>query len=119
MREIARRADPGELPDPLANPHSPPRARGAHWDRRIQLALIGLLCAGFGAFGVFLGLERWRRATFTLGLTMMYLALLRQYLPDSLIGLFSVRSRTFDLVFGLFLGGSMVFLAASVDALGS
>ncbi|WP_295625613.1 DUF3017 domain-containing protein [uncultured Corynebacterium sp.] len=119
-REIARRADPSALPDPKANPHSPDGpAPGEKWSKRTQLILFGLLFFGLGAAMVFLGLERWRRATFTLGMTMIYLGVLRQYLPDSLLGVFSVRSRRFDLWFCLLTGGGMVFLASSVDALGS
>lgn len=119
-REIARRADPGKLPDPKVNPHTPDEpAPGEQWSERTRWVLFGLLFFGLGASLVFLGLERWRRATFMLGLTMMYLGVLRLYLPDSLLGVFSVRSRKFDLWFCLLIGGGMVFLASSVDALGS
>ncbi|MFD5867967.1 DUF3017 domain-containing protein [Corynebacterium sp. NPDC060344] len=119
-REIARRADRGDLPDPMVNPHSPDEpAPGEKWPDRIRWLLYGLLFFGLGAAVVFLGLERWRRATFMLGVTMMYLGVIRQYLPDSLLGVFSVRSKKFDLWFCLLVGGAMVFLASSVDALGS
>ncbi|MEJ6019002.1 DUF3017 domain-containing protein [Corynebacterium sp. H113] len=119
MREIARRARPEDLPDPKENPHTHEVARGEHWPARVQYALYGLLFAGFGAFIVFLGLERWRRATFILGITMLYLAGLRQFLPDSLLGIMSVRSRNFDMWFNGCLGIGLVFLSVSVDALGS
>lgn len=120
MREIARRADPAQLPDPKRNPHTPDGpAPGEAWSARVQMLLFGTLFFGLGAAAVFLGLERWRRATFTLGMTMIYLGAIRQYLPDSLLGVFSVRSRRFDLWFCLLTGGGMVFLASSVDALGS
>ncbi|MFD8879774.1 DUF3017 domain-containing protein [Corynebacterium xerosis] len=119
-REIAERVDRGDLPDPMANPHSPKEpAPGEKWSERTRFLLYGLLFFGLGAAMVFLGLERWRRATFMLGATMMYLGVLRQFLPDSLLGVFSVRSRKFDLWFCLLVGGGMVFLASSVDALGS
>lgn len=119
-REIARRADPGSLPDPKINPHSPKGpARGESWPPKVKWLLFGGLFFGLGAAVVFLGLERWRRATFMLGLTMMYLGVIRQFLPDSLLGVFSVRSKRFDLWFCLLIGGFMVFLASSVDALGS
>lgn len=81
--------------------------------------LFGLLFFGLAAAAVFLGLDRWRRATFTLGATMIYLGVIRQYLPDSLLGVFSVRSRRFDLWFCGLLGALMMFIAVSVDALGS
>ncbi|MFC3849071.1 DUF3017 domain-containing protein [Corynebacterium hansenii] len=119
-REIAERADRDDLPDPMVNPHSPEEPAPAEsWPERTRWLLYGALFFGLGASVVFLGLERWRRATFMLGLTMMYLGVIRQYLPDSLLGVFSVRSRKFDLWFCLVVGGAMVFLASSVDALGS
>lgn len=120
MREIAQRADRNAIPDPKTNPHTPAGpARGENWDPRLQYTLYCLLFVGFGAFVVFLGLERWRRATLVLGITLIYLGILRQFLPDRLLGVMSVRSARFDLFFCGLLGGGMVFLSASVDALGS
>lgn len=121
MREISQRADASAIPDPKINPHTPKGlvTRGEKWDPRLQYGLYGLLFVGFGAFVVFLGLERWRRATLILGITMIYLGVLRQLLPDRLLGVMSVRSSRFDLFFCSLIGGGMVFLSASVDALGS
>ena len=119
-REIAERVERDALPDPMVNPHSPAEpAPAEQWSQRARWVLFGILFFGLGAAVVFLGLERWRRATFMLGVTMMYLGVIRQYLPDSLLGIFSVRSKKFDLWFCLLVGGAMVFLASSVDALGS
>lgn len=85
----------------------------------VQYTIYGALFFGMSAFVVFLGLERWRRATFMLGSTMILLGVARQYLPDSILGVFSVRSRAFDLWFCSIVGLGIVFLAVSVDALGS
>lgn len=120
MREIAKRARREDLPDPMANPHSKGDSpRGKEWPQWVQNLLYGALFFGLAAAAVFLGLDRWRRATLVLGLTLIYLGALRQVLPDSILGVFSVRSRRFDLWFCGFIGVLMVFLAASVDALGS
>lgn len=120
MREIARRARPEDLPDPKVNPHTKDEApMGAAWPLWVQYALYGALFFGIGAFLVFLGLERWRRATFMLGMTMILLGVIRQYLPDKILGVFSVRSKLFDLIFCTVIGAGMVFLSVSVDALGS
>lgn len=119
-REIAKRARREDLPDPKLNPHSsvtPPP--GASWPLWAQYGVFGLLFFGMSAFVVFLGLERWRRATFMLGMTMLLLGVARQYLPDQILGVFSVRSRVFDLLFCSIVGAGIVFLAVSVDALGS
>mgnify|MGYP001941612177 FL=1 len=85
----------------------------------VQYTIYGALFFGMSSFVVFLGLERWRRATFMLGSTMVLLGVARQYLPDSILGVFSVRSRAFDLWFCSIIGMGIVFLAVSVDALGS
>lgn len=120
MREIAKRARREDLPDPLENPHSTGVSqRGENWPRWIQNLLIGGLFFGLAAAGMFLFLDRWRRATLVFGLTLIYLAGIRQVLPDRIIGILSVRSKRFDLVFCGTIGAAMVFLAASVDALGS
>lgn len=119
-REIAQRARREDLPDPMLNPHSPKTSPpGASWPMWVQYTIYGALFSGMSAFVVFLGLERWRRATFMLGITMMLLGVARQYLPDSILGVFSVRSRAFDLWFCSIVGMGIVFLAVSVDALGS
>lgn len=119
-REIAQRARREDLPDPMLNPHSPKTPPpGASWPMWVQYTIYGALFFGMSAFVVFLGLERWRRATFMLGSTMMLLGVARQYLPDSILGVFSVRSRVFDLWFCSIIGTGIVILAVSVDALGS
>lgn len=119
-REIAQRARREDLPDPMLNPHSPKTPPpGVSWPMWVQYTIYGALFFGMSAFVVFLGLERWRRATFMLGSTMMLLGVARQYLPDSILGVFSVRSRAFDLWFCSIIGMGIVFLAVSVDALGS
>ena len=120
MREIAQRARREDLPDPMENPHSKgDDPRGQNWPQWVQNLLYGVLFFGLAAAAVFLGLNRWRRATLAFGLTLIYLGGIRQVLPDTILGVFSVRSRRFDLAFCGTIGAIMVFLAASVDALGS
>lgn len=120
VREIAQRARPEDIPDPLVNPHSAGSpARGAAWPEWLQRSFVVAFAVAVGSFVVFLAMERWRRATFMLGMAMLALAFMRQYLPDSRIGIISVRSRVFDSLFCTLLGGGLVFLAVSVDALGS
>ncbi|MFP7364968.1 DUF3017 domain-containing protein [Corynebacterium callunae] len=63
--------------------------------------------------------EHWRRATFTLGFSLIYLALLRLVCDSQVMGILAVRSRRFDAFFTAALGAAMAFLAASVDSLGS
>lgn len=102
----------------LDNPHD----RGNRPSRlpvRAQWAGIALLIAGVVASGIWSGTEHWRRATFTLGISLLWLGLLRLTCDSKILGVFAVRSVKFDVAFCVITGGLMTFLAASVDALGS
>lgn len=80
------------------------------------MALFGVLVAISVVFSL---TEHWRRATFALGISMMWLAVLRAYCDSQVLGVLAVRSRRFDAIFSATLGTIMVFLSVSVDALGS
>lgn len=84
-----------------------------------QHAMIVVFCAGFAASAVFSATEHWRRATFTLGAAMLWLALMRLACDSKVIGLLAVRSRRFDAFFCAALGAAMMWLSWSVDSLGS
>lgn len=77
------------------------------------------LVAGVVASGVFSATEHWRRATFTLGASMLWLGLMRATCDSRVIGLVAVRSRRFDIAFTTLIGAAMMWLAWSVDSLGS
>lgn len=102
----------------LDNPHDSNLAPST-LPRRVQQAGVVIFVFGVIAAAGFLLTEHWRRATFTLGATMIYVALLRLTCDSRVMGLLSVRSRRFDATFTGILGAVMVFLASSVDALGS
>lgn len=85
----------------------------------LQQVMWVLLVIGVLASGVFAATEHWRRATFTLGASMMWLAVVRFACDSRVIGLVAVRSRRFDVLFTTVLGAAMMWLAYSVDALGS
>ena len=103
---------------PLDNPHDlgAPPSRLPLWAQRAGMAvfLVGVVAAGGFAFT-----EHWRRATFILGTTLLWLVALRLTCDSRVVGVLAVRSRRFDALFLTVLGGLMVFLSASVDALGS
>lgn len=102
----------------LDNPHD----RGNRPSRLpawAQWAGIALLIAGVVASGIFSGTEHWRRATFTLGVSLVWLGILRLTCDSTILGVLAVRSVRFDAAFCFLTGGLMTFLAASVDALGS
>lgn len=80
----------------------------------IALFVVGLIMASGWALTA-----HWRRASFMLGASMIWLAVLRLTCDSHKIGLVAVRSRKFDTLFTSLLGAAMVWLAVSVDSLGS
>ncbi|QNE88998.1 DUF3017 domain-containing protein [Corynebacterium incognita] len=103
---------------PLSNPHDFNNApsRLPAWAQWTGIAVFGLL---FAASGFWALTEHWRRATFALGVGMLWLAVLRLTCDSDKMGILAVRSRRFDAAFSAALGALMAFLSASVDALGS
>ena len=82
----------------------------AQWP--LALVLIGV------ALG-FVVLERWRRGAFLLGVVALAAAALRLCLPDGRARLLGVRSKRFDVVFYVGIGAVILWLATSVDSLGT
>ncbi|GAB3087507.1 DUF3017 domain-containing protein [Corynebacterium aquatimens] len=105
-------------PPSLDNPHDLGNApsRLPLWAQRAALAVFVL---GFVAATVFAATEHWRRATFALGCTMLWLAGCRAFCDSHVLGLVAVRSQRFDIAFCIATGAMLVWLAASVDSLGS
>lgn len=105
-------------PDPLANPHDKdlPASRLPLRLQQLGLAVFGLLIAASVALSL---TEHWRRATFAFGVSLMWLAVLRICCDSGVLGVLAVRSRRFDAFYSATLGAIMIFLAVSVDALGS
>ena len=54
-----------------------------------------------------------------LGAAMIWLAVVRRTCDSDRVGVFAVRSCRFDMAFSTALGAALVWLSASVDALGS
>ena len=85
----------------------------------LQWVFIALFCLGVVASGVMSLMQHWRRATFLLGAAMIWLAAVRRTCDSDRVGVFAVRSRRFDMAFSTALGAALVWLSASVNALGS
>ena len=85
----------------------------------LQWVFIALFCLGVVASGVMSLMQHWRRATFLLGAAMIWLAAVRRTCDSDRVGVFAVHSRRFDMAFSTALGAALVWLSASVDALGS
>ncbi|PRQ11397.1 hypothetical protein C1Y63_06600 [Corynebacterium sp. 13CS0277] len=102
----------------LRNPHDA-RLKPSAVPAWAQYAGIVLLGIGFAASSVWALTDHWRRATFALGVTMLWLTCLRLSCDSRILGVLAVRSRKFDCTFTTTLGGLLVFFALSVDSLGS
>ena len=83
------------------------------------MAMVAVFGVGFVASALLAASEHWRRATFTLGAAMVWLAVVRLSCDSKQIGVLAVRSRRFDTMFCAGVGAAMMWLAYSVDALGS
>ena len=102
----------------LDNPHDINRAP-SKLPRGLQIAMIVVLVLAVAVSGYFAATEHWRRATFTLGSAMIWLAIIRLTCDSKIVGVLAVRSVRFDVAYTTILGSAMVFLATSVDSLGS
>jgi hypothetical protein len=78
------------------------------------LVLIGVAVAL-----AFVFFERWRRGAFLLGLVALAAAALRLVVPDQRARLLGVRSKRFDVAFYVGIGAVILWLAASIDSLGT
>ncbi|MBV7282827.1 DUF3017 domain-containing protein [Corynebacterium sp. TAE3-ERU30] len=111
-----------ERVDPIAdlsgNPHDralPP----SPLPLRLQRALMGVFVLGLIVAAVFLFSDHWRRATFVFGASLVLLSGIRYVCDSHVLGVLAVRSRRFDVAFTAVVGGLMMYISASIDALGS
>lgn len=84
----------------------------AQWP--LALVLVGVAVA----LG-FVVLERWRRGAFLLGLVALAAAVLRAVVSDERARLLGVRSKGFDVAFYTGIGAVILWLATSIDSLGT
>ena len=113
-----RREAPAAPPVSLSNPHDahlPP----SPLPPVVQWVAIGLFVVAMVVSGIYAVSEHWRRATMLLGGALMWLTVVRLTCDSSRVGVLAVRSRRFDACFTGALGAAMVFVAFSIDALGS
>lgn len=68
---------------------------------------------------VWIAQEHWRRGASVLGGGLVYLAVIRWLVDSRIMGVLAVRSRKFDSIFTALLGMAMLWIAISVDPLGS
>ena len=106
---------------PLPTDHRPRRPRPARLTRaqiRAQWPLA-LVLAGLAVALGFVLFERWRRGAFLLGLVALGAAALRAVVPAERARLLGVRGKGFDVAFYIAVGVVVLWLATSIDALGT
>ncbi|MTD14275.1 DUF3017 domain-containing protein [Nakamurella sp. YIM 132087] len=82
-------------------------------DRRLLRAVpITLVLLAVAAGLALIATDHWRRGAATLGGAAALAAVFRLVLPEQLIGVLAIRSKTFDVVFALALAALMTFLVA-------
>jgi len=78
------------------------------------LVMLGVLAAA-----LFVLFDRWRRGSFVFGAALLIGALLRAFIPSSKAGLLQVRGKFFDVAVMTTVGAVMLWLATSIDSLGT
>mgnify|MGYP001758915323 CR=1 FL=1 len=105
-------------PVSLSNPHDA-HLKPSALPPALQWLAIGLFVVAVVVSGFYAVFEHWRRATLLLGGALVWLTVVRLTCDSSRVGVLAVRSRRFDACFTGILGAAMVFMAFSIDALGS
>ncbi|ARB42034.1 Bifunctional methylenetetrahydrofolate dehydrogenase/methenyltetrahydrofolate cyclohydrolase [Corynebacterium pseudotuberculosis] len=117
IRNVVERAELVKI-SPLDNPHDIGR-KESKIPSGIQYIGLSLFVIAVAISGVYSLTEHWRRATFVLGTALLWLAVLRLTCDSKVLGVLSIRSRAFDVMYASAVGGAMVFLSYSIDSLGS
>jgi hypothetical protein len=78
------------------------------WIREQALFLLVLLALAAGFGYLLYGQGHWRRSTAIMGGAVLCAGLIRACLPSRLVGMLGVRSRWFDTVVYLALGGAVL-----------
>lgn len=112
---------PRPRPQPRSADARPARTRPARltWAQVRAQWPLALVLIGLAVALGFVFVDRWRRGAFLLGVVALGAAMLRASLPDERARLLAVRTKGFDVVFFTGIGVVIVWLATSVDSLGT
>lgn len=102
-------------------PDRPQRTRPARlrWSQVRAQWPLALVLGGIALALAFVLFERWRRGAFVVGIVALAAAVLRGVLPEHRVRLLGVRGKAFDVGFYSVVGAVILWLAASIDALGT
>lgn len=82
-----------------------------------QRIVVALFVVGMSVAALFVAFEHWRRGSFVMGASMVWLAIARATCDSETLGVLSVRSRRFDVAFCFGVGLVVLYLAVSMDAM--
>ena len=82
-----------------------------------QRIVVALFVVGMSVAVLFVAFQHWRRGSFVMGTSMVWLAIARATCDSETLGVLSVRSRRFDVVFCFTVGLVVLYLAVSMDAM--
>ncbi len=93
---------------------------GSRWSRlaRRNLPLLAVSAVVLVAIGFVLA-DRWRRGAFVFGIATLLAAGFRLCLRPEEVGVLAVRGQAFDVAALTLVGGTIVWLAVSIDPLGT
>lgn len=93
--------------------------RARQWRRVVRQIPFFAVMAVVVLAAVLVLVDRWRRGSVAFGGALLLGAILRAALPTDQVGLLQVRSRGFDIAWMLSLGVLVIWLATSIDSLGT
>lgn len=99
----------------LSNPHDEDSA--SRIPLVYQRIVVALFVVGMSVAVLFVAFQHWRRGSFVMGTSMVWLAIARATCDSETLGVLSVRSRRFDVVFCFTVGLVVLYLAVSMDAM--
>ncbi|WP_373284110.1 DUF3017 domain-containing protein [Gordonia jinhuaensis] len=84
----------------------------------VQIPFLIVMCL-IAVAAVYLLVDRWRRGALVFGSAALVAAVMRAVLPTSRVGLLQVRGRVADVVSLAVCGALVLWLATSIDSLGT
>lgn len=93
--------------------------RARRWQRVARQIPFFAVMAVVAVAAILVLFDRWRRGSVAFGAALLLGALLRTLLPTDRAGLLQVRSRPFDIAALTSMGLLVIWLATSIDSLGT
>jgi len=96
--------------------HEEPSRTARFLHSQLPMVAVGLVMVA--AVGL-IAIDRWRRGSLVFGVATLMAAAFRLTLPEARVGALAVRSRLFDVTSLTTVGAVIVWLAVTIDPLGT